>query len=99
MEFKILFYSDSSGNEPVSAFLDALRQQDRILHKLVVSGITKLKDKQRHGPPLTEKADDKENIFELRVGDANIARVFFFFSERARHHSHQWIREKAPKTR
>ncbi len=79
MEFKVLFYSDASGYEPISIFLDDLRKQDKILHKLVLSGISKLKERQRHGPPLTKKVDDQANIYELRIGDKNIARIFFFF--------------------
>lgn len=48
-----------------------------MLQKLVVSGINKLKESERHGPPLTELVGTKARIFELRVGRANIARVFF----------------------
>jgi Phage derived protein Gp49-like (DUF891) len=36
---------------------------------------------ERHGPPLTELVDQKYDIFELRIGDKNIARVFFFFRQ------------------
>jgi phage-related protein len=61
--------------------LEDLRKQDRILHKLVVAGIKKLEMSERHGPPLTELVDQKYNIFELRIGDKNIARVFFFFQQ------------------
>ena len=52
-----------------------------ILHKLVVAGIKKLETSERHGPPLTQLADQKYDIFELRVGDKNIARIFFFFRQ------------------
>jgi phage-related protein len=68
-----------NGNKPVITFLEDLRKQDRILHKLIVAGIKKLEMSERHGPPLTELVDRKYDLFELRVGDKNIARVFFFF--------------------
>lgn len=81
MQFSVRFYYDTDGNKPVTAFLEDLRKQDRILHKLVVAGIKKLEMSERHGPPLTELVDKKYGIFELRIGDKNIARVFFFFRQ------------------
>lgn len=81
MLFSVRFYYDSDGNKPVLAFLENLRNQDRILHKLVIAGIKKLEVSERHGPPLTELIDQKYDIFELRIGDKNIARVFFFFQQ------------------
>jgi phage-related protein len=79
MQFRVRFYFDADGNKPVIAFLEDLRKQDRILHKLVVAGMKKLEMSERHGPPLTALVDQKDAIFELRIGDKNIARVFFFF--------------------
>ena len=79
MQFSVCFYYDADGNKPVLAFLEGLRKQDRILHKLVVAGIKKLETSERHGLPLTALVDQKELLFELRIGDKNIARVFFFF--------------------
>ncbi|SRR6266436_314209 len=79
MQFSVRFYYDTDGKKPVIVFLEVLREQDRILHKLVSAGIKKLEMRERHGPPLTELVDEKHDIFELRVGGNNIARVFFFF--------------------
>jgi phage-related protein len=81
MQFSVRFYYDINGNKPVIAFLEEVRKQDRILHKLVVAGIKKLEMSERHGPPLTELVDQKYDIFELRIGDKNIVRVFFFFRQ------------------
>jgi hypothetical protein len=81
MQFSVRFYDDALGNKPVLAFLEDLRKQDRILHKLVVAGVKKLEMSERHGPPLTQLVDQKYDIFELRIGDKNIARVFFFFRQ------------------
>jgi Phage derived protein Gp49-like (DUF891) len=81
MQFSVHFYYDADGNKPVLAFLEGLRKRDPILHKLVVAGIKKLEMSERHGPPLTQLVDQKYDIFELRIGDKNIARVFFFFRQ------------------
>jgi len=81
MQFSVRFYNDAEGNKPVLAFLESLRKQDPILHKLVVAGIKKLEMSERHGPPLTRLVDQKYDIFELRIGDKNIARIFFFFRQ------------------
>jgi phage-related protein len=75
------FYYDGDGNKPVLTFLEDVRKQDRILHKLVAAGIKKLETSERHGPPLTQLIDQKDALFELRIGDKNIARVFFFFQQ------------------
>ena len=81
MQFSVRFYDDAEGNKPVLAFLEGLRKQDPILHKLVVGGIKKLETSERYGLPLTRLVDQKDDIFELRIGDKNIARVFFFFRQ------------------
>ncbi|MGI9059331.1 MAG: type II toxin-antitoxin system RelE/ParE family toxin [Ktedonobacteraceae bacterium] len=81
MLFSVRFYYDANGNKPILTFLENLRKQDSILHKLVVAGIKKLEMSERHGPPLTELVDQKHDIFELRIGDKNIARVFLFFRQ------------------
>ncbi len=81
MQFNVRFYYDTNGNKLVIIFLEDLRKQDRILHKLVVAGIKKLEISERHGPPLTELVDQQYDIFELRIGNKNIARVFFFFRQ------------------
>ncbi len=79
MEFTIRFYRTADGSVPVEGFLDGLRTTDPVLHKLLVAGLGKLRDRGRHGPPLTEQEDKEHVIFELRVGSTNIARAFFFF--------------------
>ena len=57
MQFRVRFYDDANGNKPLLAFLEDLRKRDRILHKLVVAGIKKLEEGERHGPPLTALID------------------------------------------
>jgi phage-related protein len=79
VQFTVRFYVDSHGGRPVLLFLEELRHTDLTLHKLVIVGIKKIEQSERHGPPLTEMIDPSEGILELRIGIANIARVFFFF--------------------
>jgi Gp49-like protein DUF891 len=81
MQFSVRFYNDADGYKPIFTFLENLRKQDSVLHKLVVAGIKKLETSERHGPPLTQLVDQKHDLFELRIGDKNIARVFFFFRQ------------------
>ena len=64
MQFRVRFYDDADGNEPLLAFLEDLRKRDRILHKLVVAGIKKLEEgieiKIHDGPdvpPVRNKPD------------------------------------------
>lgn len=73
------FYYDSDGDKPVAAFLEDLRLTHPELYNLVRVGIKKLENRQYHRPPLTELVDPDYKIYELRVGGANIARVFWFF--------------------
>jgi hypothetical protein len=79
MEFAVRFYATPQGDKPLAEFLRALRTKHAALHSLIVGGIKKLEQRRHHGPPLTELVDSDHGIFELRVGDTNIARVFFFF--------------------
>ena len=80
MEFRVTFYTDAQGNKPLLAFLDGLKQEQPALEKLVAAGLGKLRDREYHHRPLTELVDPEHAIYELRVGGANIARVFFFFA-------------------
>lgn len=60
-------------------FLDDIRTKEPVLHKLLLAGLAKVRNRQNHKLPLTRLVDDAEDLFELRVGSTNIARAFFFF--------------------
>ncbi len=77
--FNVRFYEARDGSSPIVAFLEDLRTTDPKLHKLLVAGMVKLRDGSRHGLPLTDQVDTRNDIFELRVGKKDIARAFFFF--------------------
>ena len=84
MEFRILFYERTGGNgdapeSPLRDFLADLRRSHPDLEKLLVAGLAKLRDRRFHGPTLTAQMDAEHDLYELRIGRANIARVFFFF--------------------
>jgi phage-related protein len=79
LEFRIIFYQTDDGQTPVLEFLEYLRVERPVLHKLVAAGIRKLKNRQNHGEPLTRPITGSMEILELRVGRTDIARVFFFF--------------------
>lgn len=79
MEFEVLFYFDENENTPVVAFLDDLARTQPRLHRLTTAGIAKLENRGYHGPPLTQMIDAEDDILELRVGNRDIARVFFYF--------------------
>ncbi len=77
MEFSIDFYVSESGQSPVRDWLEHLKQQDPNLHALVLAGLNKLKDRRYHAPPLSGHVEG--DLFELRVGRKDIARVLYFF--------------------
>lgn len=79
MEFRITFYRTMSGETPMLEFLDSLKPTNAALLGLVLMGFERLKDRQNHGRPLTAPIAGSSGILELRVGGADIARVFFFF--------------------
>lgn len=63
-------------------FLDELRARQPVLHQLVVAGLGKLARSELHGLPLTRPVAGEHNLYELRVGKTNIARVFFFYGQK-----------------
>ena len=77
MEFRVDFYTTESDQSPVRDWLQELKQQTPSLHALAIAGINKLKDRRYHAPPLSEHVEG--DLFELRVGRKNIARVLYFF--------------------
>lgn len=79
MEFRITFYRTASDETPMLEFLESMRLKNATLHKLIVAGIAKLRIRDNHGRPLTARIEGSSGMIELRVGHADIARVFFFF--------------------
>jgi|SRR5208282_495957 len=77
MEFTVEFYVNANGRSPVREFLDKLKQSDPDDFAAVLAGLTKLRNRQCHRPPLSKPVGD--GLFELRhVGKLN-TRVMWFF--------------------
>lgn len=77
MEFSVEFYVSEAGQAPIQDFLDELRQSDPEDFAAVLAGLTKLRNRQYHRPPLSKAIGN--NLFELRhVGKLN-TRVLYFF--------------------
>jgi len=82
MEFEVVFYEDEHGNRPVEEFLDDLQKRQPGLYRLTEAGIKKLENSEKHREPLTKDIGD--DLYELRVGRKNLARVIWFFMTGAR---------------
>jgi phage-related protein len=81
MQFSIEFYETVSGQCPVRDFLDNLKASDPDDFASVIAGLTKLKNRQYHRPPLSKPLGD--DLFELRhVGKLNTRVLYFFMKGR-----------------
>jgi len=78
VEYRVTFYRTANGDKPLGAWVNELKQQQPILAGLVRAGLDKLRDSAQHKPKLVELVDRNRRIYEMCVGNANIARVFFF---------------------
>lgn len=77
MDFTVEFYLSARGRSPVQEFLDQLKESDPGDFAAVVAGLTKLKNRAYHRPPLSKAIGG--GLFELRhVGKLN-TRVLWFF--------------------
>ena len=76
MEFQIEFYVSDSGHVPVREWLEGLKTQSPALHALTLAAIDKMRDRSYHRPPLS--AHIQGDLYELRVGGRDIARVLYF---------------------
>ena len=95
MKFTIQFYETSSGRCPVRDFLDDLKESDPNDFAVVMAGLTKLRSRLYHKPPLSKPIGD--GLFELRhVGKLNTRVLYFFVKGRSIIAVHG-IRSKATK--
>ncbi len=53
VHYRITFYRTAGGECPLEDWLEGLRTTQPVLEKLVSKGLEKLRDRRRHGPPLT----------------------------------------------
>ena len=77
--FAIDLYETRDGQPVVADELDAIERQTPVLHALLVAGLSKLRHREYHRPPLCEPLGGR--LFELRVGRKDIARAVWFYRE------------------
>jgi phage-related protein len=81
MEFSIEFYESAKGKCPPQEFLDQLKKSDPDDFAAVMAGLTKLRNRYYHRPPLSKPLG--EDLFELRhVGKLNTRMLYFFMKGR-----------------
>jgi hypothetical protein len=92
MRFSIEFYETAAGQCPVRNFLDVLKNTDPDDFAAVMAGLSKLRNRFYHRPPLSKFIGD--DLFELRhVGKLN-TRVLYFFTKGQRIIAVHGIRNK-----
>ena len=78
MEFEIIFYKDSKGNNPIEEFLLELNYRNRALVVKTRQGIAKLKNRTYHKEPLSKHLEP--DLWELRArAGSNILRIIYTF--------------------
>jgi hypothetical protein len=81
MLFSIEFYETATGQFPVRNFLDDLKVSDPDDFAAVIAGLTKLRNRLYHRPPLSKSLGN--DLFELRhVGKLNTRVLYFFMKGR-----------------
>ena len=65
MDFKILYYKDDKGNDPIQEFLINLGKSNRILIAKTRQGIEKLRNRAYHKEPLSKYLEP--GLWELRI--------------------------------
>lgn len=92
MQFSIEFYETATGQCPVRDFLDELNNSDPDDFAAVMAGLSKLRNRLYHRPPLSKFIGN--DLFELRhVGKLN-TRVLYFFMKGQRIIAVHGIRNK-----
>jgi phage-related protein len=81
MLFSVEFYETAKGQCPVRNFLDDLKDSDPDDFAAVIAGLTKLRNRLYHRPPLSKALGN--DLFELRhVGKLNTRVLYFFMKGR-----------------
>lgn len=78
MDFKILYYRDSSGRSPVEEFLLELKRFGSPLAEQTLKGLEKLKNRAYHKEPLSKYL--AAELWELRIrAGTDILRIIYTF--------------------
>lgn len=80
MDFKIVYYQDSSGNDPIHEFLLEVAKSNPDLFTQATKGIEKLRNRVYHKEPLSKHIEP--GLWELRVrSGSNILRILYTFAK------------------
>jgi phage-related protein len=96
MEFTVEFYETPNGHPVVEEELETVERSMPVLYDLLVAGLSKLRRREYHRPPLCEPLG--AGLFELRVGRKDIARAVWFFQTGQRIVVVRCFVKKSPKT-
>jgi Phage derived protein Gp49-like (DUF891) len=77
LQFTIELYEAADGRSVVEEELEAIERRAPVLHDLLVAGLSKLRRREYHRPPLCEPLGG--GLYEMRVGRKDIARAAWFF--------------------
>ena len=96
MEFTVELYETPDGRPVVEEELETIERSTPVLYDLLVAGLSKLRRREYHRPPLCEPLGS--GLFELRVGHKDIARAAWFFQAGQRIVVVRCFVKKSPKT-
>jgi phage-related protein len=82
VEFSIEFYETPDGRPVIENELQEIERRTPVLHDLLLAGLSKLRQRDYHRPPLCEPLG--AGLYEVRVGRKDIARAAWFFREQQR---------------
>jgi phage-related protein len=77
MMFSVELYESPDGRPVVEEELETIERSTPVLYDLLVAGLSKLRRREYHRPPLCKPLGS--GLFELRVGRKDIARAVWFF--------------------
>lgn len=79
MEFEIIFYRDTEGNNPIEKFIIELGKGNRVLAAKTRQGIEKLRNRAYHREPLSKHLES--GLCELRIkAGTDILRIIYTFA-------------------
>ena len=79
MQFIVELYETADGRPIAEEELEAIERRASVLHDLLIGGLSKLRRREYHRPPLCEPLGG--GLYEMHVGRKDIARAAWFFLE------------------
>ena len=80
MDFKIIYYKDSLGNDPVHEFLLDVSRTNLVLYNQTFKGLDKLRNRAYHKEPLSKHLEP--GLWELRIrAGTDILRIIYTFEK------------------